>query len=203
MKVQRGKTQLTGRHRIVIRFEILIEQHHDEIYRYLWRLLAGVGGAGETLEAQDLAQEVFMRAYRAFDRLSPGSNYRAWLYRIATNCALTALKNGHRWARRTTPLPDEDMSRALVDAAPSPQQQIDHAEVVGAVRDAIVNLPDKQRSALVMRYLQEMDYADIAQALGCSVESARANVSQAIRRLRSEFGENVRRVMGVQDGRAD
>ncbi len=178
-----------GRHRIVIRFEILIEQHHDEIYRYLWRLLAGAGSAGETLEAQDLAQEVFMRAYRAFDRLPPGSNCRAWLYRIATNCALTALKNGHRWARRTTSLPDDDAHPVLVDAAPSPQQQIDHTEVLGTIRDAIISLPDKQRSALVMRYLQEMDYADIAQALGCSVESARANVSQAIRRLRDNLGK--------------
>jgi RNA polymerase sigma-70 factor, ECF subfamily len=170
------------------RFETLIDQHHDEIYRYLWRLLAGAGRLLDARDvAQDVAQEVFMRAYRAFDRLPPGSNTRAWLYRIATNCAMTALKRDRRHASRTTPLPDDESGPALADNSPLPAQHAATAETLQTVRQAIAALPPRQQSALVMRYLQELDYPAIAGALGCSEDSARANVYQALKRLRREL----------------
>lgn len=163
------------------RFEILIERHHDEIYSYLWRLLHGTGGLGGATDAQDLTQEVFLRAYRAFGRLRPDSNYRAWLYKIATNCAYTALKRGQRDGAS---LPDN-----IADAAPLPHQQVIHNETLATVQQAIEGLPPKQHAALVMRYLQGLKYAEVAQALDCSEDSARANVYQAIRRLRRELAE--------------
>lgn len=155
------------------RFEVLIADHHDEIFRYLWRLLA------HAQEAEDLTQEVFMRAYRAYDRLRPDSNIRAWLYKIATNCAYTTLKHA-----KHDPLP-------LIDEAPDgrlqPHQQVSHDETLAEIQGAIETLPSKQRAALIMRYLHELDYAEIADALNCSEDSARANVYQALRRLRHDL----------------
>lgn len=162
------------------RFETLIERYHDEIYSYLWRLLDGAGKADGAFDAQDLTQEVYLRAYRAFERLRPDSNYRAWLYKIATNCAYTALKRG----KRSDPLPDN-----LADTGPSPHQQAARNETLGIVQQAIDRLPPKQQAAVVMRYVQELDYAEVAQALDCSEDSARANVYQAVRRLRRELAE--------------
>ncbi len=164
------------------RFETLIERHHDEIYAYLWRLLNSASETDGAIEAEDLTQQVFMRAYQAFARLRPDSNCRAWLYKIATHCAYTALKQGRRRARQTTPLLDE--AHCLTEANPSPEGQAVWNETWAEVRQAIAALPPKQQAAVVLRYVQELDYATIAQALICSEESARANVYQALRRLR-------------------
>lgn len=167
-----------------MRFETLIERHHDEIYRYLWRLLRS-GRVDDALSAEDLTQDVFLRAYRAFGRLPAESNYRAWLYKIATHCAYTALKRGHRLAKRTF----AQGVASMADPAPSPHQQVAVDETLGALREAIAALPPKQRAALILRYLQELPYADVAQALGCSEGSARAHVYQALRRLRRDLAE--------------
>jgi RNA polymerase sigma-70 factor (ECF subfamily) len=164
-----------------MRFETLIDQYHDEIYAYLWRLLAT--SPDPAVEAQDLVQEVFLRAYRAYSRLPASSNYRAWLYKIATNCANTALRRGQHMARNAHDSPGEAFPD-LPDSAPTPHDLVTGAETLDGVRAAIDDLPFKQRTALVMRYVQGVDYDGIAEALGCSSESARANVYQAVRQLR-------------------
>ena len=74
------------------RFEPLIEQHHDEIFAYLWRLLGKERRRDGAMDVEDLVQEVFLRAYESFAGLRPNSNHRAWLYKIATNCAYTKLR---------------------------------------------------------------------------------------------------------------
>jgi RNA polymerase sigma-70 factor (ECF subfamily) len=169
-----------------MRFETLIELYHDQIYGYLWRLLKSAGSADSAVEAQDLAQDVFLRAYRAFGRLRRDSNHRAWLYKIATNCAYTALKRGQRQASRSISLGDE-IQRLPDGAKQSPGAALILDETLQAVRQEIAALPPKQQAALVLRYGQSLDYAVIAQALNCSEDSARANVYQALRRLRREL----------------
>jgi RNA polymerase sigma factor (sigma-70 family) len=170
-----------------VRFETLIERHHDEIYSYLWRLLNSAGQADSAVDAEDLTQEVFLRAYRTFKHLRPDSNHRAWLYKIATNYTYTALKRGQRQAGYSVPLLDET-HQAAAGAGQSPDRQAVLDETWAEVRQAIVTLPAKQRTALILRHVQGLDYAEIALALGCSEDSARANVYQAVRRLRRELG---------------
>jgi RNA polymerase sigma-70 factor (ECF subfamily) len=166
-----------------LRFETLIERYHDEIYRYLWRLMNSAGRTDSDLEAQDLSQEVFLRAYRSFGRLRRDSNHRAWLYKIATNCAYTALKQGQRQDDHSVPLHDQ-VHEMLAGTEPSPEHRVDVDETLEMVRRAIAVLPSKQRVAVVLRHVQGLDYAVIAQALDCSEDSARANVYQALCRLR-------------------
>lgn len=168
------------------RFETLIEQHHDEIYAYLWRLLDTASRADPAAEAGDLTQEVFLRAYRAYRRLRPGSNTRAWLYKIATNCAYNLFKK--RRIGSMTLL--DEMDEPIEEAALLPETQVMFRESVAAVRAAIAALPSGQKSALIMRYVQELAYQEIAAALGCSEDSARANVYQAVKKLRSNLGES-------------
>jgi RNA polymerase sigma-70 factor (ECF subfamily) len=177
-----------------VRFETLIEDYHDEIHRYLWRLLHGASQGDRALQAQDLAQEVFLRAYRAFGRLRRDSNHRAWLYKIATNCAYSALKRGQRQLRHSVAASAAAPAAPLSipdDAGQSPDGQLARDETLAAVRAAIAALPPKQQAAVVLRHVQGLDYAEIAQALDCSQDSARANVYQGLRRLRRELGEDL------------
>lgn len=157
------------------RFETLIERHHDEIYRYLWQMLRGTH-----LDAADFTQETFMRAYQSYTRLRPDSNYRAWLYKIATNCAYSAFKRG----KHEINLEDDWI---MADDLPPPEEVAAHNEMLETIRQHIDALPVKQRAAVVMRHLQDFSYDEIAQALDCSEESARAHVSFAVRRLRREL----------------
>jgi RNA polymerase sigma-70 factor, ECF subfamily len=157
------------------RFETLVERHHDEIYRYLWQMLWGTN-----LEVDDLTQETYIRAYQAYGRLRPDSNCRAWLYKIATNCAYTALKR----SQRETFLDDDDW---IADGRPPPEEAAARNDLLTLIQQHIDELPVKQRGALIMRYLQDFAYAEIAQALDCSEESARAHVSLAVRRLRRDL----------------
>jgi len=173
----------------VVRFEALIERHHDEIYRYLWRLSNSAGRIDAAIEAQDLTQEVFLRAYRAFGRLRRDSNHRAWLYKIATNCAYSALKRAQRRANHSEPL-DDEVHHLSASASQSPDYHVAVGERMASVRRAVAALPPKQAAAVVMRHVQGLSYPEIAQVLDCSQDSARANVYQGLRRLRRELAED-------------
>lgn len=173
-----------------VRFETLVERHHDEIFRYLWRLLNSAGRSDSDVEAQDLTQEVFLRAYQAFGRLRRDSNHRAWLYKIATNCTRTILRRDQRLARHSVPLCDE-VHHIPGGASQSPDHQVVVSEGLEAARRAIAALPPKQRTAVVLRHGQGLSYSEIAEALGCSEDSVRANVYQGLRRLRRELSEEL------------
>src|SRR5439155_10940786 len=157
----------------------LTERHRGEIVGYLVRLL------GDRQEAEDACQEAFMRAHRAFDRLGHGANSRAWLYRIATNTGLNAARSrSHRTARAVDVDPD-----ALPAAGPS----LERHEELRAVRRAVEALPPRQRAALMLRQFHDLGYAQIAATLGGNEVAARANVYQALKKLRAALGGARRR----------
>jgi RNA polymerase sigma-70 factor (ECF subfamily) len=162
-------------------FEEAMLAYRDEIYRYVWRML------GDTQDAQDLTQETFLRAYRAFDRLEPESNVRAWLYRIATNTCLTFLKR--RGRERNVLSLDEGWLPGLVAHAETPLDTVGRRELLREVACAVEALPPRQRAAIVQRKYQGLSYAEIAACLGCSEETARAHVYQGLRKLRAQFRE--------------
>ncbi len=159
-------------------FDALVETHSAEIHRYLWRMLYDLE------DAEDALQETFLRAFRAYPRLRPDSNTRAWLYKIATNTARTLATRRTKLAIRNIPLDEYHAARD-----PSPPDVAAQNDLLAAVFDAVEALPHKQRAALLMRKYQDMEYAEIADALDCSEDSARANVYQAVRRIREQFGE--------------
>lgn len=155
-------------------FDQLVHRHRAELLAYLVRLL------GDVPDAEDACQETLLRAYRAYDRLPPDSNSRAWLYKIATHTALNAMKRRKREAARSA---DVDL-----DTLPArPAAEPDHREQLRAVARAVEALPPKQRAALMQRQFQGLSYAEIAAALGCSEASARANVYQAVKTLRARL----------------
>jgi RNA polymerase sigma factor (sigma-70 family) len=155
-------------------FAEVAERHRAEVLRYLMRLL------GNEADAQDVCQEVFLRAQPAFARLAPHSNTRAWLYRIATNGALNAKRQR---ARRGAHIVEVDLDSLPATAAG------DRRGEFRAVRRAVGALPARQRAALMLRQFHDLTYAEIAAAVGGTEATARANVYQAIRKLRAVLGE--------------
>jgi len=153
-------------------FETLLDRHQREIMIYILRSL------GDRDLAEDVFQETFLRAFRAHKRLPPEANYRAWLYRIASNACHDA-----RRQRARSPLP-------LYDSVAAPEGSDGTARALaGAVAAFVRSLPARQRQALVLRKFQDMNYDEIAAVLGCSTETARANVYQGLRKVRAHFAE--------------
>lgn len=157
-----------------------MRRHEREIMRYLLRV------SGDREDAADLFQETWLRAYRAYPRLNPQSDVRPWLYTIATNLRRNRARDGARRARVVVP---DNEARPASDTTGTGDRSIHENEGYAAVhmRELISDLPRKQRQALHLRYFAGLDYAEIATAMGCSRESARAHVSQAARKLKATW----------------
>ncbi len=156
-------------------FEELMRLHEGEILRFLYRL------TGDREDALDLFQETWLRAYRGYPTVEPDGNLRAWIFTIAANL----LRNHRRGRarRNTAALALRDgMARTGLGAVGS---QASAGLMLAELRRALAKLPRKQREALVMRKFAGLEYGEIAAQLGCSDESARANVSQALRKLKT------------------
>lgn len=161
-------------------FDELLERYQNEIFRYSVQLTRN------TTDADDLYQETMLKAYRAFGRLGPDSNYRAWLYRIATNTFLSQ----KRKEKRERPL-DPVLDDHLAVTNPDQPASMDARALLAEVEQFVQNLPEKQRVALILRKYHELDYANIAETLNSSEEAARANVYEALRKLRTCFGDRL------------
>jgi RNA polymerase sigma-70 factor (ECF subfamily) len=150
----------------------LLALHGIELARHLRRLVR------DDDAAQDLLQDTLLRAHRALTRLGKGANERAWLYRIATNAALNWLRDRAR------------ERRALEAHAREPAHQGGESVFDTDERDRlwqrVAALPERQRLAITLRVADELEYPEIAARMGCTQEAARANVYQAVKRLRLE-----------------
>jgi len=154
----------------------LAERHRREVLRYLLRLL------GDAEEAQDACQQTFLHAHRAFGRLLPDSNVRAWLFRIATNTARSVARSRARRAGR--------MVQVELDGLPGGSAaSLEQRAQLRAVARAVQALPPRQRAALMLRQFEGFDYCAIASCLGGNEAAARANVYQALKKLRAVLEE--------------
>jgi RNA polymerase sigma-70 factor (ECF subfamily) len=134
---------------------------------------------GNRQDAEDCLQDTFLRAFRAFERTDADWNYRAWLYKIATNVARTHMK---RDRRQDAPLVNEADPNQL-----NPLETIALKEQVSKVMSEMERLSFRQRTAIMMRKYSDLDYDVIAEVLGCTPETARAHVYQGLKRLRERM----------------
>jgi len=153
-------------------FGTLVDAHQRRILRFAARML------GDADAAQDIAQETFLRLWRARARLRPEGDLGCYLLRIARNLCLDSLR-----ARHVT----EDMDESA-DLPQPPEDRL--AASVGAdalaeaVRRCVQNLPEPQRVVFVLSFYEEMSYRDIAALLGCPVGTVASRKYQAVEALR-------------------
>jgi RNA polymerase sigma factor (sigma-70 family) len=163
-------------------FQRFLDANRDAV----WRLLVAAVGREE---AEDCFQETFIAALRAYPRLRAQSNLRAWVLTIAQHKALDAHRARGRRARHTAQAagPEHDGGAAAWEsrrggAAPSAQEQLLAREE--ELWLAVGELPERQRSAVVLRYVADLPHREIAAAMGCSVEAARRSLHEGLTKLR-------------------
>ncbi|CAN5838171.1 sigma-70 family RNA polymerase sigma factor [soil metagenome] len=161
-------------------FTSMIERFGDEIYRFACQL------TGNGVDADDLYQETLLKAFRAFDRLAADANHRAWLYRICSNTFIS----DRRKHGRVAPM-SHVLAETLTASAPDPAGALDARDLLRDVERFVDDLPPKQRVALVLRKHHEYGYADIAGILNSSEAAARANVHEALSKLRGAFAHRL------------
>src|SRR3989442_15872691 len=150
-------------------FDALVLRHRLAVYRVAYRLL------GSHEEADDVSREAFLGAYRALPGFRGDASFRTWITRIVINRALSA-----RRARIAT-VPIESA------AAPKGEPAGPEATLKREVRLAVGGLPRRQRQVLVLKVYEGMKFAEIAQAAGMSIGTAKATFFQAVRNLRTRL----------------
>jgi RNA polymerase sigma factor (sigma-70 family) len=148
-------------------FQTLVDQHRVDLYRFC------VASAGPGA-ADDVFQEAWVAALRAYPKLRRADNLRAWLFRIAQNKAI----DQHR-SRNRRPVP--------VEHVPEPRATAGRADAEPELWAAVRGLPPKQRTAVFCRAVLGMPYAELAELLDSSEEAARRNVFEGLKRLREEW----------------
>ncbi|MEJ7901269.1 MAG: RNA polymerase sigma factor [Thermomicrobiales bacterium] len=161
-------------------FTSMIERFGDEIYRFACQL------TGNGTDADDLYQETLLKAFRAYAKLPSDANHRAWLYRICSNTFIS----DRRKHGRVSPMNDV-MAATLSDNTPDQARALDARDLLRDVERFVDTLPPKQRVALVLRKHHEYGYADIADVLNSSEAAARANVHEALTKLRGAFSHRM------------
>jgi RNA polymerase sigma-70 factor, ECF subfamily len=153
-------------------FDAIVERHRRAVYQLCYRYV------GNHEDASDLAQEVFLRAYRGLKNFRGQSSLATWLYRIAVNVCLNRVAAK---APQTEPIGEQQFVDARAEA---PGEKMLRDERGARVRAAIAQLPPKQRSALILRIYHEMSHQEIADALGSSVGAVKANFFHALGNLK-------------------
>ena len=158
-------------------FDVLVERHRRAVYMVCYRFVHHHD------DASDLAQDVFVRAWRGLPRFKGDAAFSTWLYRIAVNTCLNKV------ASRPLPTePLEDADRIEDPRAERPGADLVRAERAAAVRRAIRALPNKQRATLVLRLYHELSHQQIAEVLGSSVGAVKANFFHALGNMRRILG---------------
>ena len=176
-------------------FELLLQRYRTPLVNFLYRMVR----ARE--EAEDLAQEVFLRVYRARKDYVPSAKFTTWLFRIATNLALNSVRdNRHQRMEVSLDAPvtidaEEGDEKALdiAEKHPNIEQYLVEEARKKMIRHAIDKLPEKQRAAVLLHKYEELDYGDIAKILECSESALKSLLFRAYETLRVELAPLVAR----------
>lgn len=159
----------------------LVHSHQRMVYHLALQLL------GNPEDARDLCQDVFLTVFRSIHRFRGDSALQTWIYRIAVNQA----RNQQRWWRRRKRSDQVSLDAVLIDppapAAASPERALDRKELRRRLWQALRRLPFEQRSAIVLRELHGMRYAEIAFSLGVSTAAVKSRLARARRTLRADL----------------
>jgi RNA polymerase sigma-70 factor (ECF subfamily) len=168
-----------------IAFERLVLRYSPPIFNYVYHLM------GDKDLAEDLSQDIFLRAYMMLPRLDIERPFKPWLFRVAHNCCIDELR---RRNRRAIPfshliLDDDDTEEALIntiiDPDPLPDEQAVHHDLQHILREAILALPIKYRSVIALRYGSQLGFAEIGTILNMPEATAKTYFARSKGLLRT------------------
>jgi RNA polymerase sigma-70 factor (ECF subfamily) len=169
-------------------FEQLVTRYQNKIMGYAARMLS------DHSEAEDVAQETFIKAYRSLDSFRGESLFSTWIYRIATNLCIDRLRKKKRRPQQAYSLDEpldheeEKGTREVPDFSTEPMQNLEREELRRRVREMMAEMPEKQRAVLVMCDMQGMAYEDIARVLNVPIGTVKSRLFHA----RADLGRRLR-----------
>jgi RNA polymerase sigma-70 factor (ECF subfamily) len=177
-------------------FAELVERYQHRLVAVLYHLLRRKD------EAEDLAQEVFLRVYRARREYHPQAKFSTWLFTIANNLALNALRRRQRKpmvnleVHESGPLGPRPQENLVYDRHAGPEGRLDHQELAAVIQQALDQLNERQRMAVVLNKFEDMSYQEIADVMRMSAKAVKSLLSRA----RTQLRELLR---GYVEGEAD
>jgi RNA polymerase sigma-70 factor (ECF subfamily) len=161
-------------------FELLLEKHRGPMIHFLHRMVRN------DAVAEELTQEVFLRVYRSRENYECCAKFTTWLFRIGTHLALNWIRDerNEKWQTSLDKETADGTSRQVPDRRKTVEQELLYQAKLGEVRQAIHSLPAKQRAAVMMHKYEEMEYAQIAGAIGCSESAVKSLLFRAYEALR-------------------
>jgi RNA polymerase sigma-70 factor (ECF subfamily) len=174
-------------------FERLVAHYQDRVYNYVLRMIY------DPMEAQDVAQETFVRAWQGLPRFRGASSFQTWLYRIASNLAIDAARSRKRRGLVTVSLDEpvagvdsSELEHDLPDEGRyAPAEFLEQEELRQQVWQAVGELSDKLRPVIVLADLQGLSYGEIAKILGCPVGTVKSRLFNARSQLRDKLRERL------------
>ncbi len=162
-------------------FEKLFNRHRTLVYRYAYQMV------GRRDDAEDIVQEVFVRAYKNLDKYRDEAKFTTWLLRIATNLTTDRA----RMPNRRQALEQQEAQGALTwmttNITEDPIENLEGDRRVELLRIALKSLPEHHRNMIILRDIEEREYSDIAEVCGCTVGGAKLRVLRARRALRDRM----------------
>ena len=149
-------------------FGALVEKYRDNVYRLAYRM------CGNAYDADEAAQEAFVAAWRALPNFRGDAKFSTWLYRLTTNAAIDVMRR----EKRHKAVGDGEMVD-LADDADSPQETVERTEQQEAVQKALAALSEEYREVLLLRYMEELDYAEIAEVLQLPSGTVKSRINRA------------------------
>jgi len=170
-------------------FRVLVDRHRNAIVNLTHRYL------GNRADAEDLAQETFLKVYRARGRYEPTAKFTTWLYRVAVNTCLNEVRNrrnrptyGAVSLQSTVTGEEDGVGATLPDpAAESPSQNAEREELRGRVRAAVDELPERQRLALLLNKFHGLSYEELAATLEMTIPGVKSLLVRARENVRKQI----------------
>ncbi len=153
-------------------FDVLVERHQRAVYQLCYRFVRNHE------DAADLAQDVFIRAFKGLGNFKGDAQFTTWLYRVGVNVCL------NRLALKRPETEELEPARHIDERAEDPFQAVVRGERAATVRRAIAQLPPKQRAAVLLRVYQDLSHEEIARVLGSTVGAVKANFFHALGNLK-------------------
>ncbi|MDE2128116.1 MAG: RNA polymerase sigma factor RpoE [Betaproteobacteria bacterium] len=176
-------------------FELLVAKYQRRIFRLISRFVR------DAALAEDVAQETFLRAYRAIGQFRGDSQFYTWLYRIAVNTAKKSLSDSARdpVIRESSTISEDGetfVSGEQLTDMETPEAVLASREIARTVNAAMEALPEDLRTAIALREIEGMSYEDIAQAMNCPVGTVRSRIFRA----REAIARQLRPLLGTKSG---
>ncbi len=163
-------------------FEREALKHLDALYGAALRLTRSAS------DAEDLVQDAFVKAYRFYDRFEPGTNMKAWLFRILTNTFINKYRRSTRErkvleGREAEPVGDGVMSRAAMRTLTDPVSEAHRRIITAEIQEALDSLPEDYRMMIVLADVEELSYKEIAAIVGCPIGTVMSRLHRARKKM--------------------